>query len=106
MSLFSLLMEWEAFRFSPSICCLISLSRVACAGCFFHEVEQGGVGGENLQFFAIDGLHLGDFASEAEAGDDEAGPDDAVDTCGQNSCHDECEADEVGSRHQYRQEAQ
>ena len=33
----------------------------------FHEVEQGGVGGENLQFFAIDGLHLGDFASEAEA---------------------------------------
>ena len=52
----------------------------------FHEVEQGGVGGEDLQFFAIDGLHLGDFASEAEAGDDEAGPDDAVDTCGQESC--------------------
>lgn len=28
------------------------------------------------------------------------------DTCGQHLCHGKCEANEVGSRHQYRQEAQ
>ena len=40
-----------------------------------------------MQFFAIDGLHLGDFDSEAEAGAAEAGPDDAVDTCGQKDVY-------------------